>query len=84
MPLSKVFAVPNKTENLKSNLNLEQVRCRSPEMVRRELWMTVLAYNLIRSTAAVAALLHALNQRRLTSHRPYNKAFLQASRQLDF
>lgn len=44
--------------SIKSNLNLEHVRCKSPAMVRRELWTTILAYNLIRSTAASAASIH--------------------------
>lgn len=43
---------------IKSSLNLGHVRCKSPAMVRRELWTTLLAYNLIRTTAASAALLH--------------------------
>ncbi len=46
--------------SIKSNLNLEYVRCKSPEMVRRELWTTILGYNLIRSTAAAAAMLHGV------------------------
>ncbi len=44
--------------SIKSNLNLGHVRCKSPEMVRCELWTTLLGYNLIRTTAAAAALLH--------------------------
>lgn len=43
---------------IKQNLNLNHVRCKSPEMVCRELWTTLLAYNLVRTTAAAAALLH--------------------------
>jgi hypothetical protein len=45
-------------DHIKTSLNLWHVRCKSPEMVRRELWTTVLAYNLIRTTAAGAALVH--------------------------
>ena len=44
--------------SIKQSLGLDHVRCKSPEMVRRELWTTLLAYNLIRTTAAAAALLH--------------------------
>lgn len=44
--------------SIKQQLGLDHVRCKSPEMVRRELWTTLLAYNLIRTTAAAAALLH--------------------------
>jgi hypothetical protein len=52
--------------SIKSNLNLDQVRCKSPEMVRRELWTTILGYNLIRSTAAAAALLHEVKPREIS------------------
>ena len=52
--------------SIKSNLNLGHVRCKSPEMVRRELWTTILAYNLIRSTAASAALLHGKKPRQIS------------------
>ena len=52
--------------SIKSNLNLEHVRCKSPEMVRRELWTTLLAYNLIRSTAAAAAMLHRVRPREIS------------------
>jgi len=38
--------------SIKQSLNLGHVRCKSPAMVRRELWTTLLAYNLIRTTAA--------------------------------
>ncbi|QDV78405.1 hypothetical protein [Botrimarina mediterranea] len=44
--------------HIKTSLNLNHVRTMSPEMVRRELWATLLAYNLIRTTAAAAALTH--------------------------
>ena len=40
---------------IQQNWNLNHVRCKSPEMVRRELWTTLLAYNLVRTTAAAAA-----------------------------
>lgn len=41
--------------SIKSNMNLGFLRCKSPEMIRREFWVTMLAYNLIRSTIALAA-----------------------------
>lgn len=43
--------------SVKSDLHVAHVRCKTPEMVRRELWMSILAYNLIRTTAARAAAL---------------------------
>jgi len=47
-------------------LGLDHVRCKSPEMVRNELWTTLLGYNLIRTTAAAAALLHNKQPRQIT------------------
>lgn len=51
---------------VKSNLNLGHVRCKSPAMVERELWTTILGYNLIRATAAGAAQLHGKQPRRIS------------------
>lgn len=51
---------------IKSSLNLAHVRCKSPEMVRRELRTTLLAYNLIRTTAANAAALHRKQPRQIS------------------
>jgi hypothetical protein len=52
--------------SIKQGLNLAHVRCKSPAMVRRELWTTLLAYNLIRTTAAAAARLHERQPRQLS------------------
>jgi hypothetical protein len=52
--------------SIKSNLNLGHVRCKSPEMVHRELWTTILGYNLIRMTSAAAALLHGKQPRQIS------------------
>lgn len=52
--------------SIKSNLNLGHVRCKSPEMVHREVWTTILGYNLIRTTAAGAALLHDKQPREIS------------------
>lgn len=52
--------------SIKSNLNLGHVRCKSPEMVGREVWTTLLGYNLIRTTAAAAALLHNKQPRQIS------------------
>jgi hypothetical protein len=51
--------------HIKQSLNLNHARCQSPEMVRKELWVTLLGYNLIRTTAAAAALLHKLKPRQI-------------------
>ena len=52
--------------SIKQSLNLAHVRSKSPEMVRKELWTTILGYNLIRTTAAAAALLHEKQPRQIS------------------
>lgn len=52
--------------SIKQTLGLDHMRCKSPEMVRRELWTTLLGYNLIRTTAAAAALLHHKQPRQIS------------------
>ena len=52
--------------SIKSSLNLGHVRCKSPEMVHREVWTTILGYNLIRTTAAGAALVHGQQPRQIS------------------
>ncbi len=43
--------------NIKTTLGMERLRCRTPEMAIKELWVYLLAYNLIRLLMAQAALL---------------------------
>lgn len=50
---------------IKQTLHLDHVRCKTPEMVRRELWVTLLAYNLIRKVIAMSAALHQKQPRQL-------------------
>lgn len=52
--------------SIKQSLNLCHVRCKSPKMVRRELWTTLLGYNLIRTTTAAAAVLHDKQPRHIS------------------
>jgi hypothetical protein len=51
--------------HIKQTLHLDHVRCKTPEMVRRELWVTLLAYNLIRKVLATAARIHEKQPRHL-------------------
>src|SRR3990170_292823 len=44
--------------DIKQTLGLDHVRCKTPKMVRRELWVTLLAYNLVRKLIATAATVH--------------------------
>jgi hypothetical protein len=41
--------------SIKSYMNLGILRCKSPEMIHREFWTILLAYNLIRATITLAA-----------------------------
>jgi len=50
---------------IKQTLHLDHVRCKTPERVRRELWVTLLAYNLIRKVIATAAAVHQKQPRQL-------------------
>jgi hypothetical protein len=50
---------------IKQTLNLDHVPCKSPEMVQLHLWMTLLAYNLVRRLIGVAAKLHDRQPREL-------------------
>jgi len=50
---------------IKQTLGLDHVRCLSPHMVRRELAVTLLAYNLIRKVIATAAAVHGKRPRQL-------------------
>ena len=51
--------------DIKQTLNLDPGRCKTPEMVRRELWVTLLAYNLVRKVIATSAAVHGKLPRRL-------------------
>lgn len=52
--------------SIKTHLNLHHLRCKSPEMVRREFWTTILAYNAIRTTAARSGSLHGIRPRQIS------------------
>lgn len=44
--------------SIKQSLKLNHLRCKSPEMIRREFWVTLLAYNMVRLVCAQAAFVH--------------------------
>jgi hypothetical protein len=44
--------------SIKTTLGMDVLRCKTPEMVRKELWAHLLAYNLIRTLMAEAAMSH--------------------------
>jgi putative transposase len=51
---------------IKTTLGMDVLRCKSPAMVRREVWTCLLAYNLIRRTMLQAAQGSALSPRQLS------------------
>ena len=51
--------------HVKQTLHLDHVRCKTPQMVQRELWVTLLAYNLIRKVIATSAAIHRKQPRHL-------------------
>jgi putative transposase len=51
---------------LKTTLGMDILRCKTPSMVRKEIWTCLLAYNLIRKTMLQAALQADLSPRELS------------------
>jgi hypothetical protein len=51
---------------LKQTLRMEHLACKSPEMVRKELWAHLLGYNLIRAAQAQAAVAGGVLPRRMS------------------
>src|SRR4029450_12597766 len=49
--------------SLKQTLQMDVLRCKRPELVRKELWAHILAYNLIRTVMAQAATTHGVEPR---------------------
>ena len=47
-------------------MQMRELRCKTPEMVRKEIWAHVLAYNLIRTVMAQAAATHDLLPRSIS------------------
>jgi hypothetical protein len=52
--------------SIKSTMQMGQLRCKTPEMVRKEIWAHVLAYNLLRTVMAQAAATHGLLPRSIS------------------
>jgi hypothetical protein len=52
--------------SIKDVLQMDVVRCKTPEMVRKEIWMHLLAYNLIRGVMRDAAEAHRKKPRHLS------------------
>jgi len=52
--------------NIKTTLGMDVLRCKDPEMIEKELWVNLLAYNLIRLLMAQAAIESGLHPRELS------------------
>jgi Transposase DDE domain len=52
--------------SLKSAMQMRELRCKTPELVRKEIWAHFLAYNLIRGVMAEAARRHGILPRQLS------------------
>jgi hypothetical protein len=52
--------------SIKSTMQMDELRCKTPELVRKEIWTHVLAYNLIRTLIAQAAATHDLLPRSIS------------------
>jgi hypothetical protein len=52
--------------SIKSVMHMDILRCKAPEMVRKEIWAHLLAYNLLRTAMAVAAGENGLEPRRVS------------------
>lgn len=52
--------------SIKSTMQMDFLRCKTPELVRKEVWTHVLAYNLIRTIMAQAAHAHNIEPRTIS------------------
>jgi hypothetical protein len=52
--------------SIKTQMKMEILRCKTPEMVRKEIWAHLLAYNLVRKVMAQAAKEHKLTPRQIS------------------
>jgi hypothetical protein len=52
--------------SIKVTMQMDVLRCKSPDMVRKEIWMHLLAYNLIRTVMAEAGLEHDIAPREVS------------------
>src|SRR5262249_60444714 len=51
---------------IKVTMQMDVLRCKAPEMVEKEIWTHLLAYNLLRTVMAVAAAEGGIEPRRLS------------------
>jgi hypothetical protein len=52
--------------SIKSTMKMDILRCKTPEMVEKEIWVYLLAYNLLRTVMAVAASANGVEPRQIS------------------
>ena len=52
--------------SIKSTMKMDILRCKTPEMVQKEIWAYLLAYNLLRTVMAVAAKENGVEPRKIS------------------
>src|SRR3954453_4328478 len=52
--------------SIKSTMQMDVLRCKTPEMVHKEIWAHLLAYNLLRTAMAVAASANGIEPRQVS------------------
>jgi hypothetical protein len=52
--------------SIKATMKMDVLRCKTPEMVRKEIWAHLLAYNLLRTVMAVAAAENGIEPRQVS------------------
>ena len=52
--------------SIKTQMKMEILRCKTPEMIRKEIWANLLAYNLVRKGMAQAAQEHDILPRQIS------------------
>jgi hypothetical protein len=52
--------------SIKSTMKMDILRCKSPQMVEKEIWVYLLAYNLLRTVMAVAAAQNKVEPRKIS------------------
>jgi hypothetical protein len=52
--------------SLKQTLQMDALRCKTPELARKEIWTHILAYNLVRTIIAQAAVKHGIEPRTIS------------------
>lgn len=60
------WAVELYLRHIKTTMGMDVLRCKSPDMIEKELWMHLIAYNLIRALMLDAATAYAVHLERLS------------------